>query len=172
MLTSGYAAASLLFHPTYQSQADFRYVGRQKVNGRDTYVIAFAQQPEKARLYGSFKFGGNSMMTFSQGLVWVDSESYEIARLRTDLLVPLSEVKLERETTEIAFGEVHFKGLAEGFWLPQQVTVTVDWNGKHLRNEHRYSDFKVFNVEANQKIRKPKEVGQTSKQAPDSQVAQ
>ncbi|MGD0012408.1 MAG: hypothetical protein ABSE93_28190 [Terriglobia bacterium] len=172
MLTSGFASASLLFHPKYQSQATFRYLGRQKVNGRDTHVIAFAQQPGKARLNGAFKSGQISMTTLSQGLAWIDSQSYQITRLRTDLLNPLPGVNLERETTEIAFGEVHFKGLAEGFWLPQQVTVTVDWNGKHLRNEHRYSDFKVFNVEANQKIRKPKEVGQTSKQAPDSQVAQ
>jgi hypothetical protein len=172
MLTSGFASASLLFHPKYQSQATFRYLGRQKVNGRDAYVIAFAQQPGKARLNGGFKSGGISIPTFSQGLAWIDSQSYQITRLRTDLLRPLPEVNLERETTEIAFGEVHFKGIAEGFWLPQQVIVTVDWNGKHLRNEHRYSEFKLFNVEATQKIRNPGEVGQTSKQAPDSQVAQ
>jgi hypothetical protein len=102
-------------------------------------------------------------------LVWVDSESYEIARLRTDLLVPLSEVKLERETTEIAFGEVHFKGIGKGFSLPQQVTVTVDWNGKHLQNEHRYSDFMLFNVEAIEKPGKPKELGGTSNKVSNPQ---
>jgi tetratricopeptide (TPR) repeat protein len=171
MRTSGFASASLLFLPKYQSQAAFRYLGRQKLNGRDTYVIAFAQQPGKARLNGAFKSGAISMTTFSQGLAWIDSRSCQITRLRTDLLKPLPEVNLERETTEIAFGEVHFKGMAEGFWLPQQVTVTVDWNGKHFRNEHRYSEFKLFNVEATEKIRKPTAVGQISKQARDSQVA-
>jgi hypothetical protein len=171
MLTSGFASASLLFHPTYQSQADFRYVGRQKVNGRDTYVIAFAQQPAKARLNGTFKSGEISMTTFSQGLAWVDSESYEITRLRTDLLMPLSEVKLERTTTEIAFGPVHFKGIGKEFSVPRQVTVTVDWNGRHLRNEHRYSEFKLFNVEAIDKPGKPKELGETSNRALDPQTS-
>ncbi len=170
MLTSGFASASLFFHPTYQSQAAFRYLGWQKVDGRDTYVIAFAQQPGKARLTGAFKHGQISMRTLSQGLAWVDSESYEITRLRTDLLMPLSEVNLERETTEIAFGEVHFKGIAGGFWLPQQVTVTVDWNGKHLRNEHHYSEFQLFNVEATDKPGKPKELGETSHGASDPQT--
>jgi hypothetical protein len=84
----------------------------------------------------------------------------------------LPEINLERETTEIAFGEVHFKGVAGAFWLPQQVTVTVDWNGKHFRNEHRYSEFKVFNVEATERIRRPKQLGQTSKSTPDAQVVQ
>ena len=170
MLTSGFASASLFFHPTYQSQAAFRYLGRQKVNGRDTYVIAFAQQPGKARLNGAFKSGQISMTTFSQGLAWVDSESYEITRLRTDLLMPLLEVKLERETTEIAFGEVHFKSIGKEFSLPREVTVTVDWNGKHLRNEHRYSDFKLFKVEAIDKPGTPKELGETSKGASNPQT--
>jgi tetratricopeptide (TPR) repeat protein len=163
MLTSGFASASLFFHPTYQPQAAFRYLGRQKVNGRDTYVIAFAQQPAKARLNGGFKTGDLRMTTLAQGLAWVDSETYEITRLRTDLLMPLPEVKLERATTEIAFGQVHFKGIGKGFLVPQQVTVTVDWNGKLLRNEHRYSEFKLFKVEASGKPRKPKELGETSK---------
>jgi len=163
MLTSGFASASLLFHPTYQSQAIFRYLGRQKVNGRNTYVIAFAQQPGKARVYGTFKFRETRMMTFTQGLAWVDPESYEITRLRTDLLVPLAEVKLERQTTEIAFAEVQFKSINKEFSLPQQVTVTVDWNGKHLQNQHRYSEFKLFNVEATERAGKPKDLSETSK---------
>jgi hypothetical protein len=165
MLTSGFVSASLVFHPTYQPQTAFRYLGRQKVEGRDAYVVAFAQQPAKARLNGTFKSGEISMTTFSQGLAWIDPQSYQITRLRTDLLMPLSEVKLETATTEIAFGEVHFKGIGKGFSVPRQVTVTVDWNGKHLRNEHRYSEFKLFKVEATEKPGKPKAPGETPKGA-------
>ncbi len=161
MLTSGFASAALVFHPLYQRQADFRYLGRQKLNGRDIDVIAFAQQPAKARLNGTFKSGSLSLTTFSQGLAWVDSQSHQIVRLRCDLLKPLFEVNLERQTTEISYSEVHFNGISAGFWVPQQVVVAVDWNGKHLRNEHRYSEFKVFNVEAIEKRGKPKELSQT-----------
>jgi tetratricopeptide (TPR) repeat protein len=160
MLTSGFASAALVFHPQYQPQAEFRIIGRQKVNGRDSYVVAFAQQPEKAQFTGAFKSGETTVTTFSQGLAWIDSETYQITRLRTDLLQPVQEINLERETTEIAYGEVHFKGMDEGFWVPQQVTVTVDWNGKHLRNEHRYSEFKLFQVAATEKLGKPKEPAQ------------
>jgi len=162
MLTSGFASAALVFHPGYQSQSDFRYLGRQKVNGRDAYVVAYAQQPAKARLNGTFKSGEISMTTFTQGLAWVDAQSYQIIRLRTDLLRPLQELRLEKQTTEISYGEVHFKGMAAGFWVPEQVTVSVDWNGKHLRNEHRYSEFRLFQVEATEKRAKPKEVSDTS----------
>jgi len=167
MLTSGFASASLIFHPAYQPQADFRYLGRQKVKGREDYVIAFAQQPAKARVNGAFKSGGTTMATFSQGLAWIDPQSFQITRLRTDLLRPLPEINLLRETTEIVYGEVHFKGTDAGYWVPQQVTVSVDWNGKRLRNEHRYSEFKLFRVEANEKAGTRREPGQTPKPTSD-----
>ena len=91
------------------------------------------------------------MATYSQGLAWIDPDTYEITRLRTDLLMPLSEVKLERQTTEIAYGPVSFKAIGRELLLPQQVTVTVDWNGRHFQNEHQYSEFKLFNVDATEK---------------------
>ena len=169
MLTSGFASASLVFHPLYQAQADFRYLGRQKIDGRNTNVIAFAQEPGKARLHGAFKFRDLALPTFTQGLAWIDSATYEIVRLRTDLLAPLAEVKLERQTTEIAFAKVEFKSIGREFELPQQVTVNVDWNGKHLQNEHRYSDFRLFNVEAVEK-RKPNDFGEASKEASKPQT--
>jgi hypothetical protein len=157
MLTSGFASASLVFHPIYHGESTFRYLGHQKIGGRDTLVIAFAQHPEKARVYGNFKVGGTSMPTFYQGLAWVDAGSYEILRLRTDLLKPLLDVRLEKETTEIEYSENHFKTISEAFWLPREVKVSVDWNGKSLRNRHQYSDFKLFNVGATERIGKPKQ---------------
>ena len=169
MLTSGFASASLIFHPVYQAESTFRYLGRQKIDGRDSFVIAFAQRPEKARLNGVFKMGETSMVTFSQGLAWVDAENYEILRLRTDLLKPLPEVHLEKETTDIDFAENHFKSSAEGFWLPRQVKVSVVWNGRGLMNTHAYSEFKLFNVGATQKIGKPKEAAQTSEKDSNTQ---
>jgi tetratricopeptide (TPR) repeat protein len=162
MLTSGFASAALVFHPQYQPQAEFRYLGRQKVNGRDAYLVAYAQRPARAQLTGAFKSGDTSVTTFSQGLAWIDPRTYQITRLRSDLLRPVQELNLQRETTEIAYGEVHFKDKAAVYWVPQQVTVTVDWSSKHLRNEHRYSEFKLFNVDASEKVGAPKEVARPS----------
>jgi len=54
MLTSGFASASLLFHPAYQSGASFKYLGRQSVKGHPCFVVAFAQKPETARMVERF----------------------------------------------------------------------------------------------------------------------
>ncbi len=156
MLTAGFVSASLNFHPSFQSESKFRYVGRQKVDGEETYVIAFAQQPMRTKLSGSFTDGRIMATTYTQGLAWIDTQNYQIIRLRTDLLKPLPEIKLERQTTEIDYQEVHFKNSSQGFWLPREVAVTVDWDGKTLHNEHRYSDFKLFDVKTNERIEQPK----------------
>ncbi len=162
MLTSGFASAPLVFHPAYQSGSTFRLLGRQKLNGRSTYVVAYAQEPAKARIYGSFQQGKNVSLTFSQGMAWIDSENYQIVRLTTDLLRPASLVRLDKETTEINFNDVKFKKQNVEFWLPNDVIVTLGWNGRTLRNKHVYSDFLVSNVDASQKIGKPKEAEKTA----------
>jgi hypothetical protein len=168
MLTAGFVSAPLVFHPAYQKGSVFRLLGHQKLKGRSTFVVAYAQDPAKSRLAGSFQQGTITKLTYTQGIAWVDSENYQIIRLTTDLLTPLPMVKLDKETTEIDFNEVHLNRATQKFWLPQAVTVTLDWNGKLLRNQHAYSDFMVFNVDSSQKIGKPKGAEDTVEGVPES----
>ncbi len=168
MLTSGFTSASLIFHPAYQAQSEFRFLGRQQVDGVDADVVAFAQVPAKSKLYGTFKYNGNFVTTFTQGLAWINSQTYQILRLRTDLLKPLPEVRLSRQTTDINYAEVHFKGVQGGFWLPRDVSVTVSWANRNLRNEHQYSGFRVFNVDSAEKVSKPKMPPQQASEQPSN----
>lgn len=155
MLTSGFLGAALLFHPTYQNENIYRYLGRDKANGRRTLVLAFAQIPARSRNCGNFRMGIINEWTYVQGLIWVDDASFEIIRLKTDLLNPVPALKLKAETTDIAFQEVQFKTAPQKFWLPHDVTVTLDWSGHHLRNHHEYTDFVVFDVEEKHTIGHP-----------------
>ncbi len=172
MLTKGFASTPLFFHPSYQTESTFHYLGRQNLNGRATYVIAFAQIPGKAHLTGDFRKGDTSITTFSQGLAWFDTSTYQIVRLYTDLLAPLPELRLEQQTMNVEFNEVHFNHLKQALWLPEDVTVTLDWNGKRLRNRHEYSDFKLFDVDASEKIGKPKDSPDASATPHESTVTQ
>jgi len=162
MLTSGFVAAPLLLHPAYQDGSTFRYLGRQKTKGSTTYVVAFAQNPARARMYGSFKSSKSYKLIYLQGLAWIDDTTHQVVRLKTDLLAPLPQIKLNQETTEINFREVGFDGSAQKFWLPCDVTVSIAWAGRHLRNRHQYSDFMVFNVEQKNIIGVPTKVSQSS----------
>lgn len=146
MLTSGFASASLLFHPLYQAGARFRYLGRETLDGKPMYVVAFAEMPDKAQMIERFNTNDGSVLVVFQGLAWIDANSYKIVRLRTDLLKPETKLRLQRQTTEITYDPVQFKQMASTVWLPSDVAVTVQWAGKTFRNTHHYSDFKLFNT--------------------------
>ena len=152
MLTSGFASASVLFHPAYHSGATFRYLGTQSVKGRQCHVVAFAQKPEKAKSVERFNSNGEAVLVLHQGLAWIDKDSYKITRLRTDLLKPQAQVRLLRETTEINYDPVEFKQAGQVAWLPSEVAVTVQWWGRTFRNVHTYSDFKLFNTQTKDKV--------------------
>jgi tetratricopeptide (TPR) repeat protein len=147
MLTQGFASVSALLLPDYQGESTFLYLGRQPLDGRATYVLAFAQRPEVARLQAEFDAGGRGETFLSQGIVWVDSGTYQIIRMRTDMLYPLVKARLDRESTDIRFAEVGFPDVPLIFWLPRDVVVTVHWNGKLLRNQHSYSHFRLFKAQ-------------------------
>jgi len=161
MITSGFASADMIFHPMYQNGSDFRYLGREEMNGRPAFVVAFAQKPRIARIFERFNSGSDSALILVQGLAWIDCETNDILRLRTDLLKPAREVRLNSQSTEIDYGQVRFAGAPSSFWLPRRVVVTIDWHGKSFRNVHEYSDFRLFNVRTDEK-RKPAEAAPVS----------
>jgi hypothetical protein len=49
LVTSGYALSCISFSTALQSQSEFRYLGEEKIDSRETYVLGFAQQPGEAR---------------------------------------------------------------------------------------------------------------------------
>lgn len=148
MLTSGFASTSSVVHPVNRSGADFRYLGMQTIEGRDTHVVAFAQNPQTARMVTRFVTDEGSALILTHGLVWIDAQSFKIVRIYTSLLDPVPNLRLRKLTTEIQFHQVAFDGNSATLWLPQTVEIIVDWRGRILRNQHSYSDFKLFNVES------------------------
>jgi tetratricopeptide (TPR) repeat protein len=148
MLTQGFASAAEYFLPAYRAESTFAYLGRQRMEGHETHVVAFAQRPEVARLLVAFLTGEAGGEALTQGVAWVDRDTYQIIRMRTDLLFPVAWARLDRLTTEIHYIEVHFQDDPLYFWLPRDVVVTVGWKGKLLRNRHSYSDFHLFRVES------------------------
>jgi hypothetical protein len=154
LITSGYASSSLYLHPTYQAGSSFRHIGRE-AKGRSLQVIAFAQKPETVEMIVTFRPIGGPAVLLVQGLVWIDPRSYQIVRIRTDLLAPRHDILLDKQTTEIELGEVRFEGVARTLWLPRRVVVTIDFQHTVYRNHHSYSDYKLFTVETHENIEVP-----------------
>jgi len=147
MLTRGFASEWLHFIPSTRAAARFRYLGQQTDDGFRCYVVAFAQKPGLATITGTVTYGGRAVCILYQGIAWIDEASYRIVRLRTDLLAPRPDIGLERQTTELRFGEIRLPQTVSALWLPQEVVVTTDMKNQFFRNIHRYSGYRLFKVE-------------------------
>jgi hypothetical protein len=144
--SAGHASLWALFHSGNQLEARFRYLGEQPLGGRPTLVLAFAQKPGWCTFVGyeNAPSGGRRVLVLYQGLAWIDRATKQMLRIRADLLKPRLEVKLELQTTEVDFGEVHISDAAStALWVPLHVMVTTVWNGQVFRDEHIYSNYRL-----------------------------
>jgi len=146
-LTTGFATMWIHFHPGNRPASRFKLLGRQELRGHKTDVVALAQRPGWATVVGKVESNGTSIVILYQGIAWIDVPSYQILRMRTDLLAPREDVGLERQTTEIEFGEVRLPEVSTPLWLPHEVVVTTASNGEILHNQHRYTSLNFHGTE-------------------------
>ena len=146
MATSGFVSSLMILHPEMQARTSYRFLGSQPFAGQLTYVVGFAQKPETSPPLGRFILSQGSVTSlYLQGIAWISAD-HRVLRLRTDLLHPIPKISLNRETSEIDYRPYHFLSSPTTFFLPNRVTVSVEWGRKRLRNEHTFSKFQLFNV--------------------------
>ena len=150
-VTVGFASLPDIFHPGYQSNSTFRYLGEQDVHGRSMKIVYFSQIPGKARPEETIHSPVKTIDVLVQGVAWIDSESFQVTRMRTDIAFPLDDPYLKSVTTESRFAQIHFRNDARAVWLPVEVIVTINWYGQRFRNLHLYSGFKLFQVSTAEK---------------------
>jgi poly(3-hydroxybutyrate) depolymerase len=156
----GFAYLWLLFSAANQPEFRFRYLGQQHKGGRETFVVAFAQDPGKVADPAYFQSGQKVSPYYYQGILWVDQSSFDIVMLRTDLLDPLPALQLRELTMELTFRSVPIQGYNAVFWLPLEVDITLGQGvapgeftgpaeGTFLYQEnHVYSNYQLFHGEA------------------------
>jgi hypothetical protein len=155
VVTTGFVALAAHFHPTYQADSHFRYLGREEVKGVSTYVVAFAQRPAVARQMGRVVLGDQIGNVFVQGVAWIDPAGFRILRLRTDILQSEVNIGLKRQSTDVKYSEVNFEQGSKSLWLPREVSVSGEWRNYSFHNHHRYSDYRLFVVQTDEKQKNP-----------------
>jgi hypothetical protein len=148
LLTYGFSAVALYFHPLNRAACRFRYLGRQMLKGRPTEVVGFAQIPGENTPVIAFQIGKLSGHILEQGVAWIDAATHEILCIQTDLLAPRPDLRVDKQTSKIDFRAVHLAEISAPLWLPTKVVVDLESAHQHLRNTHVYSDFKMFRVES------------------------
>ena len=154
VLTSGFVLLCDCLRFEHQHESRFRYLGRAGF-GNGAYVIAFAQMPERANYRASYLDPLTQTQTryLIQGFVWLQPDGYQIMRMQTSAVNPTRPVRYQ--TTDVRYWKVDFDGVPNSFWLPYEVTVDLKVRDHLYRNQHRYSDYKLFDVQTDYNITPP-----------------
>ena len=150
----GSPAMALLFHPALAMDFEFRCEGLGQWAGRSAWQIHFAQRRDHPIRIRSYSVGGRSAGLPLEGRVWIDPGNDQVLRLESELANPLPQIALTHEHFAIDYEPVQFHS-GQRLWLPQTAQLYVERKGKRFYRRHVYSDFRLFNVDASQKIQAP-----------------
>jgi hypothetical protein len=142
----GFAYQWLFFSAANQPEFRFRYLGEQDKDGRKTFVVAFAQDPDRVTDPAFFQAGGKTAPFYYQGVLWVDQSTFDIVMLRTDLLTALPDLHLRMLTTELSFRLVPIHGFDAEFWLPSALDIASDQGAGVAEEVHRYADYHLYHA--------------------------
>jgi hypothetical protein len=142
--SQGFVSAWLDFYPANRKQFAFRYLGQQKMDRRQTLVVAFAQKPASVPLPALVEYNQKTYKIFMQGVAWIDPAEFRILRLRSDLLSVPAGLPLHQMSVDIHFAQMSIVDVPSPLWLPTQAVITSNLNGSILRERHTYSNYRLF----------------------------
>jgi hypothetical protein len=145
---TGFGYIWLMFLPGNMPQERFRYLGEQKMYGREAYAVAFAQSADRVKNPGEIDFLGAEYALLYQGVAWIDEATFQIVRLRTDLLAPLTGIQLQWLHSDLRFSEVRIPELNLPLWLPRQVELTWRQADELGGEMHVYTKYRLFHATA------------------------
>ena len=144
----GFAYQWLLFTTANQSELRFRYLGKQTMDGHQTYVLGFVQVPDQVKVPAKYRWANQEASFFFQGIAWIDQSSFQVVRLRTDLLSPVPNLNLEFLTTELHFSSVRIHGFNAELWLPSEVLIRTVRSDTIFQELHDYTRYRFFHAES------------------------
>lgn len=146
--SQGFASSWLILSASNQPESHFRYLGEQKIDGRPTYVVAFAQIPGAVENPGYLFRSKQSAPMLLQGIAWISQSDYRITRIRTDLLEAQTEIGYQEQTAKIEFRAAQIPALRLQLWLPGAVTIETVVDGQLRREQHRYSKYRLYKAKS------------------------
>lgn len=153
LITNGFSLALLIFHPRYQSSFVFEPLPDIEQDGAVYRRIGFEHIRESTSP-SALQLQDRLIPIAWKGVAWVDPESGHIARLEAALREPMEQVGLQRVSVAVEYGPDD-SASSSAVWLPRHARVEAATEHQLWRNEHRFSDYRRFEVETDFRIENP-----------------
>lgn len=154
--TQGLPAMALILHPIMISDFNLTCEGLGQWNGRPAWQIRFEQRADRPNRIRAYVINRRAYPVPLKGRIWIDAGTYQVQRLESELLKPVSAIGLTQERMAINYGPVQLQTHGE-LWLPLNADVYWERRRQRYYRRHTFSNFRLFGVESAQQIQPPKE---------------
>ena len=154
--TNGLPALVLLFHPVLSSDFQFVCEGLGQWGGRAAWQIHFAQRADRQVRMRAYVVGSKVFGVQLEGRAWIDPGNFQVFRLESELAKPIPEIGLTKEHIAIEYERAQLHTRTIQIWLPREAELYVEKKHHQYYRRHTFSDFKVFNVDTEERAQAPK----------------
>ena len=152
--TEGTPSLVLIFHPKYANNFSFTCEGLGKWHEKPAWQLRFEERDARRALIALI-MGGHIYNVKIRGRAWILADSYEVARLETDLVESIPAVRLRLDHQSVEYGPVRFPQSKVEIWLPSSTELYMDFQGHRFYRRHSFTNFNLFSVKIDQQIGDP-----------------
>lgn len=150
--TFGTPSLVLIFHPRYAKNFRMECEGMSQWQGRPAWQVHFEERLDQSNRMATLEIDGRAYGMSLRGRAWILADSYQVARVETDLLQTIPQVRLRLEHEDIQYRPVHFSWRNLTLWLPASVELYMDFRGHRFYRRHSFTQYKVFAVDVQEKF--------------------
>jgi hypothetical protein len=156
ILDRGLPALALIFNPALQSDYEMRCEGLTVWNDQPAWVVYFRQSKDKrARTFG-VRTASQVISVSLKGRAWIAAASGQVMHLETNLVNEVPAIGMRGNAVSVDYAPVKFHSQDVEMWLPQSAVAYIDYGKRRMIVTHTFSDFRLFSVQTQQVIEKPK----------------
>ena len=155
--TLGTPSLVLIFHPQHVTDFQMTCEGLGEWRGQPTWQVRFEERPDSRDSMSDVVIRGRSFSLRLRGRAWILADSYQVARLESDLLEEIPEIRLRLQHQEIEYRPVPFPESKREIWLPSSTEMYMDFLGHRFYRRHSFADIEFFSVKVKQTFGDPKE---------------
>lgn len=152
---TGTAAFALIFHPQKIANFEFHCERRTDLQGIAAWQLRFEESSDPRKSFHQIRISRSVYQLRFKGRAWIAADNYDILRLQTDLVAPISQIHLQLEHLDISYAAVDFEKPKFRVWLPESAAMQINYRGHRYQRVHKFSHFQLFLVVTEQTIKEP-----------------
>jgi tetratricopeptide (TPR) repeat protein len=164
--TTGTPALVLIFHPQYAKDFQMMCEGLGEWRGQPAWQVRFEERLDRRNSIMDLQIDSSSYSPRLRGRAWIVADSYQVARLESDLVEEIPQIRLRLQHQDIEYSPVPFGETKDEIWLPSSTEMYMDFLGHRFFRRHTFTDIKLFSVGLQQTFGDPQKSRSQSQGAP------